>query len=140
MELTVDWFVVQFLLWLVSLKMFYFTLFILLIVNVFLGLAVALKLMKFDWRKLVNFFQSDVLPKIIGWTVISFLSWFIAPELLGDPLGPQIANGLTAVLWAGIMLSFGGDILSKLAALGWKLVERIPGVINDKAVLKLPTA
>lgn len=130
MELTLDGFVAAFLLWLVSLKMFYFTLFILLLVNVILGFAVALKQLTFDWRKLVNFFQSDVLPKIIGWTAISFLAWFISPELLGDPLGPQIANGLTAVLWAGIMLSFGGDILSKLAALGWKLMERIPGIKN----------
>ena len=131
MEISVEWFIEQLLIWLLSLKLYYFSLFILLIVNVVLGLAVALKLMKFDWRKIANFFQSDVLPKIIGWTAISFLAYFVSPEVLGDPLGLQVANGLTGVLWAGIMLSFGGDIMSKLAVLGWQLMDKIPGVVTD---------
>ena len=131
MEITFEFFVEQLLLWLLSLKMYFFTLIILLIVNVVLGIAVALKQLVFDWRKLVNFFQSDVLPKIIGWTAISFLAHFVTPEILGEPLGIQIANGLTGVMWAGIMLSFGGDILSKLAVLGWQLADKIPGVVTD---------
>lgn len=114
--------------WLEGLYVYFFVFVIALVVDIILGLAVAIREYTFDWLKLASFHLEDVVPKLIGWVAISFLGHFASPKLLGEPLGPQVSSGLTAVLWGAIMFTLGGYILVKVGKLGIDQVNRIPGI------------
>ena len=117
--------------WLVGLMPYVYILLLAILVNLVLGVAVALNTGTFEWAELGTFLYSDVLSKFLAWVAISFLATMAAlvgVEMLGEPLAPEITNGLSIALWGLVMLSLSGDILTKVGQIGFKPVARIPGL------------
>ena len=104
------------------------TLLALIAANVLLGLGVAIKEKKFEWAKVANFYLSDILPKLVGYIAVLIIVEFGAMEYLGADLAASLEGGLLMAAWLAIVVSIGGDILSKLAALGITVASKLPGV------------
>ena len=129
--LTIDLVIEAAFLWLIGLMPYIYILLVAILVNLALGVAVALKTGAFEWAELGKFLYSDVLSKFIAWLAISFLvsmAALVGVEMLGKPLAPELTMGLTVALWGLVMLSIGGDILTKVGLIGFKPIARIPGV------------
>jgi len=104
------------------------TLLALVAANIILGVAVAIKNRVFEWAKVADFYLSDIVPKLLGYLAIRIIVVFGAVEFLGPSLGASIGDGLLTAIWLAIVVSIGGDILSKVSALGVTSISRIPGV------------
>jgi hypothetical protein len=104
------------------------TLFALVAANFLLGLGVAIKEKKFEWAKVANLYLSDIFPKIVGYIAVRVIVAFGALEWVGPELSVALGDGLLMAAWLAIVVSLGGDILAKLAALGISVIEKIPGV------------
>ena len=104
------------------------TLFALVAANFLLGLGVAIKEKKFEWAKVANLYLSDILPKIVGYVAVCIVVKFGALDHLGPNLSDAIGNGLLTAAWLAIVVSIGGDLLAKLAALGITIIKKVPGV------------
>ncbi len=96
--------------------------------NALLGIFVAIKNKKFEWAKLADFYRTDVIPKLGGYLAVRIIVGFGAVEFLGPQMGEIIGNGLLVTVWLAVVASLTGDILTKIAALGIKIVARVPGV------------
>jgi hypothetical protein len=93
-----------------------------------LGVAVAIKKKAFEWTKVADFYRSDIIPKLLGYLAVRIIVVFGAVEFLGPQLGAVIGEGLLMAVWLAIVVSIGGDILTKIAALGVTIVSKVPGV------------
>ncbi len=72
----------------------------LIFMDVVIGVALAVKSGVFEWRSVARFYNSNVVPYVIGYAAVAGGLLFIAPELL--PAG--VADALSLV---GTWLSFG---------------------------------
>ncbi len=68
--------------------------------DVVIGIALAVKTGLFDWNEVAEFYNTNVLPYVIGYVAVAGGLFFIAPELL--PAG--VAEALALV---GSWLGFG---------------------------------
>lgn len=82
----------------------------LILLDVVLGIALAIKINKFDWRKVGLFYRSMVLPYIIGWLVISVVTRIVAPEVLGD-FGFLVGDVVVIGSWLAIVATLAGSII-----------------------------
>lgn len=103
----------------------------LIVVDLGLGVAVAIKEKKFEFAELGRFFQASVVPKFIGWAVLKVGLATVVPDLGGDAL--PVSDTIVTGAWFILVADLGGDILNKIAALGLKVVERIPGIVNGSS-------
>jgi hypothetical protein len=75
----------------------------LIVLDLLLGVASALRRGTFDWASLAFFYKSNVVPYIIGYLafylVINFL---IPPDSLGD-LGEVVNQGTVTLAWATLV-------------------------------------
>lgn len=138
--LTIDQIIGALQVWFLGLMPYLYILLLVTFANLVLGVAVALNEGEFEWAKLAGFLYSDILSKVVAWLAISLVAELAAVvgfDFLGEPLGPEITNGLARGLWALVMLSLGGDILAKVAKIGWRPAARLPGVSSGEEATPL---
>jgi len=91
----------------------------LIIMDVLLGVAAALKAGDFDFKKVGSFYQTNVLPYILG-----YLAFYIGTKIIVDPaaiLGEWshiVGEAAISIAWAAIIASLGGSIWSNVKKLG----------------------
>ena len=82
----------------------------LIVLDVVLGIAAAIKTGQFDWQELGRFYTSMVLPMILGFAAV----WFVTPYLVADLLGDYseiLTQGLVVLAWGALVLQLGTSIL-----------------------------
>ena len=85
--------------------------------DVILGIAVAVKKKIFEWRLTAEFFQTNVIPKLLGWMAAEVIVRTVAAEYLNPPfdiLGP----GLAMVAFLAVIASLGGSVIAHFKDLG----------------------
>ena len=88
----------------------------LIILDVVLGIAAAIKTGQFDWQELGRFYTSMVLPMILGFAAV----WFVTPYLVADLLGDYseiLGQGLVVLAWGALVLQLGNSILTHVKEL-----------------------
>ena len=90
----------------------------LIVLDFVLGVAVALRTNTWAWKKVANFYQTNVLPFILG-----YLAFYVAANLIPDfeLLGEWsylVGEGALLIAWGAILASLGSDIVSHIRALG----------------------
>lgn len=90
----------------------------LIVLDFVLGVAAALRTNTWDWKKVANFYQTNVLPFILG-----YLAFYVAANLIPDfeLLGEWsylVGEGALLVAWGAILASLCNDIVSHIRALG----------------------
>jgi hypothetical protein len=84
--------------------------------QVVLGIAVSLKHKVFEWQKLADFFETIVLPKVLGWLACAIIARFVIPSYL--PVNLQVLGpGLELVAFGTVVIALGAAILGNLQAL-----------------------
>ena len=92
----------------------------LIILDVLLGIAAAIRQGVFDWRRIGEFYKTMIVPYIIGYLAFYVFSLVAIPELLGE-FGYLAGE---AMLWlAGIALvaCLGGSVVGNAKALGYQV-------------------
>ena len=85
--------------------------------DVILGVAVAVKKKIFEWRLMAEFFQTNVIPKLLGWMAAEVIVRTVAAEYLNPPfdvLGPAIAM----VAFLTVIASLAGSVIDHFRDLG----------------------
>ena len=82
----------------------------LILLQVALAVALALKLGKFELKKLADFYRSMVLPYLIGWIGFVAAGRLLAAELLGPEYSLLASDSVTWLAWLAIVISLGGRI------------------------------
>lgn len=80
----------------------------LIVADVVLGVASAVKAGKFDWQRVADFYRSQVLPSLLGWLGVTVALYLVTPGLLGpaaDVLNATLAN----TLWGAAVLAVGAS-------------------------------
>lgn len=88
----------------------------LILADVVLGVAVAVRSGQFQWRKLADFYRVQVLPSLIGWLGVTLALYLVTPAVLGgaaDWLNLVVANAL----WGTAVASVGASALQSLTEL-----------------------
>ena len=94
-----------------SLAPFFMTLVSLIILDVLLGIAVAIRKKWFSWRELGDFYLTMVIPFIIGWLALGIVSQVASLELLGPEWGSILGGGITGFAWLAIVAVIGNSII-----------------------------
>lgn len=85
------------------------------VLDLVLGIAVAIKAKKFEWSKLADFYRSAVVPALLGWAVADILLRVGAYYQL--PVIEQLQPLGTVALYALVMVALLGQIGTKLVVL-----------------------
>ena len=94
----------------------------LILLDVLLAIAAAIKTSTFDWRKLGEFYKTMVLPYIIGYLAFYlFVTYFIKDwELLGS-YADQVGEGVLIVAWLALVGNLVGDVVNSAKTLAYKI-------------------
>ena len=84
----------------------------LIVLDLILGIARALKAGEFDWRKVADFYRTAVAPYIIGYLGLDLVIQFMVPPSAG-----LLNDGLTTLAWGTLTASLLASIGDKLTAL-----------------------
>jgi len=76
-----------------------------------LGVATAIKAGKFEWKKVGQFYQTMVVPYVIG-----YLALYVAFMLVPD-VEPIVGEGLATVVFGAILVNLVGSIAGHLGKL-----------------------
>ncbi len=83
----------------------------LILLQVILAVALAIREKKFEWQKLADFYQSKVIPYVIGWLAFVFLVRLISTELLGPEYSGIVGESVTWLSWLAVVSSLGARIV-----------------------------
>jgi len=75
------------------------TLFGLIVLDVLFGVAEAIKLGVFDWKRLAEFYKTMILPMLIGYGAVVIITPLVVSDLLGE-YSDLMTTVLTTVGWA----------------------------------------
>src|SRR3990167_473674 len=81
----------------------------LIVVDLGLGVALALRTGVFAWRKLADFYRTSVVPYILGYVTLSVVLRYLIPagfEMLSD--------GAVLLAWGTLVASLAGNVGQKL--------------------------
>ncbi len=85
------------------------------VLDLVLGISVAIKAKVFEWSKLADFYRSTVIPNVLGWAVADVLLRIGAYYQL--PVIEQLQPLGTVALYALVLAALLGQIGTKLSAL-----------------------
>ena len=94
----------------------------LILLDVVLGIAEAIKLDVFDWKRVGEFYQTMVLPMLLGFTAVTFLTPLLVGELLGE-YSKLLGDGLVTIAWIALVAQLGTSILRHARSLWEQLPE-----------------
>jgi hypothetical protein len=89
----------------------------LVVADLFLGVAVALMLGEYEWKKLLQFYRTNLVPYIIAYAGIYIGVQLVAPELLGE-YGDIVSQRTLEAIWAIITYNLVMSIAATLEKLG----------------------
>ncbi len=89
----------------------------LIILQVGLAVALALKAGVFEWKKLADFYKTMVLPMLIGWVAFAAFTELATAEILGPTYGPLAGTGVRWLSWLAVVASLGARIVETIKAL-----------------------
>jgi tellurite resistance protein TehA-like permease len=102
----------------------------LILLQVILAVADALKSKTFEWKKLADFYQVLVLPYILGWLALTFAVRIISADLLGT-YAVIVGDGVPGLAWLVLVASLGARIVTTIKSLYGSLMPFTPPA--DKA-------
>ena len=79
--------------------------------QVILAVALAIRNKKFEWQKLADFYQTKVVPYVIGWLAFVFVVRLISTDLLGPTYSVLVGDGVTWGSWLIVVSSLGARII-----------------------------
>ena len=95
----------------------------LIFVDVLLGIAAAIRLGEFDWRKLATYYETMVLPYLLG-----YLAFYTgAKVIVADLLGPQaylVSEAMITMAWLTLIGSLAQRIIENAKRLGYPIGEK----------------
>lgn len=97
----------------------------LIILEVFLAVAAALKKNEFEWRRLADFYRTMVIPYLLGFLGFFLAGKFITLSLL-DPYADIVGEGAIWLAWITLVFNLVADIYAKAKELGIPLPD-LPG-------------
>lgn len=83
----------------------------LILLQVILAVALAIRERAFDWKKLADFYQTKVIPYVIGWLAFVFVVRLISTDLLGPEYNGIVGDGVTWLSWLAVISSLGARIV-----------------------------
>jgi len=83
----------------------------LIILDVLLGVAVAIRKKEFDWAKLGDFYLSMVLPMLIGWVGFIIITNLASKEVLGPVYGVIVGDVVIWTSWLAVVATIGKSIV-----------------------------
>lgn len=83
----------------------------LILLQVILAVALAIREKTFDWKKLADFYQTKVIPYVIGWLAFAFVVRLISTDLLGPEYNGIVGDGVTWLSWLAVVSSLGARIV-----------------------------
>jgi len=92
----------------------------LILLDVVLAVAAAVKTGQFDWRRLAEFYQTMVLPYILGYLAFYGAGFFLKPEWLGE-YGYLLGDAMQWVPWAALVANLVADVVNSAKALGYTI-------------------
>jgi len=92
----------------------------LIILDVLLGIAAAIRLGSFEWRRLGQFYQTMVLPYVLGYLAFYVFSLVAIPELLGE-FGYLAGEAMLWLAWIALVACLGGSVVGNARALGYQI-------------------
>lgn len=91
----------------------------LILLDVALAVAEAIRLGQFEWRRLAEFFHTMVVPYLIGYLGVYGAAQFLDERYLG-PFAETLGSGFTWVAWLALVTNLAADVLLHAKALGYK--------------------
>lgn len=90
----------------------------LIFLDVMLAVAAAIKEKKFDWRRLAEFYQTMVIPYVIGYLAVYLAAGMIPPDWLG-PYKDLVGQGVAWMAWLMLIGNLIADLIKNGQALGY---------------------
>jgi hypothetical protein len=84
----------------------------LILLQILLAVALALREGKFEWKKLADFYRTMVFPFVVGWLGFVLVVRLASGELLGPEYSVLVGDGVTWVSWLAVVASLGARIVS----------------------------
>jgi hypothetical protein len=81
------------------------------------GVGAAVKSKVFEWRRLADFYGSNVVPLTLGYLAVWLVAKFAVVDLLGD-YGAIASDGFIWAAWLAIVASLVGSIVANLKTIG----------------------
>ena len=91
----------------------------LILLDVALAVAEAVRTGQFQVRRLAEFFRTMVVPYLIGYLGVYGAAHFMDEHLLG-PFAKDLGAGFTWVAWGALVANLAADILGHAKALGYR--------------------
>jgi hypothetical protein len=88
---------------------------LIIVLDLALGVSVAIQQKKFEWSKLADFYRAKVVPNLLGWAIADILLRVGAYYQL--PVIEQLQPLGTAALYALVLVALLGQVGTKLALL-----------------------
>lgn len=88
----------------------------LIVLDVVLGIAASLRKGEFDWAQVGRFYTSMVLPMVLGFGAV----WFVTPFLVSDLLGEYsevLGQALVVLAWGALVAQLASSILGHVKGL-----------------------
>ena len=101
----------------------------LIILDIILGVAAALKRGEFDWAKLSQFYRTMILPMGLGFGIVALVAPWLVSDLLGE-YSSLLSNALKTLAWAVLVRELGASILGHF--------KEIFGVVPESPDERLP--
>lgn len=89
----------------------------LIILQVVLAVALAIRERKFDWKQLADFYRTMVLPYVISWLVFVFAVQLISIDLLGPTYNGLVGDGVTWLSWLAVVTTLSARIVETVKKL-----------------------
>ena len=83
----------------------------LIILDVLLGVAVAIRKKLFDWAQLGDFYLSMVLPMLIGWIGFIVITNLATTDVLGPVYGVIVGDVVIWASWLAVVATIGKSIV-----------------------------
>lgn len=88
----------------------------LILLDVVLGIAHAIKEKRFDWRLVAEFYSSMVLPYLLAFAAFAGVAKLVSVDLLG-PWGYLLGDGMVSLAWLTIIAHLAESIMAHLKGL-----------------------
>ena len=92
----------------------------LIVLDVVLGIAAAIRRGNFAWAEVGRFYYTMVLPYILGYLAFWLVSSVAFPEILGSS-GYIVSEVTVSLAWAALVTCLGSSIIDNGKALGYKI-------------------
>lgn len=107
----------------------------LIILQLALSVALAIRNSLFEWKKLADFYQKLVLPYVIGWFAFIVVARIVVTEMLGPTYSVLVNDGVTWLSWLAVVASLAGKIVPTAKELyGPRIPFPTDGIDDDKPV------